>query len=192
MRCAFSLASACTTCASTFHALHSLCRHSHSPMEAAFALDGHNEIRRDCELAEAMGDCGIVDGAALATGGTREAGASSAAGSSDEAVSDEAEASSPPPRSPPSARPRRREPSSRGPVADVVSQIFQNVYQKIETSEVLAGLGQLRVMHGPPRHGRTSQGAVHKERKIINGKRPAVSKHRESHGHPEQEGAVSF
>ena len=111
--------------------------------QSPFALDGQDDLRMECELAEAMGQqC------------------STSAGAGTEADDSSSSADSLPSPSPPrhSSPPRERERrglrrrlsggggSSGGSiVAQVVHSIFSNVLMKMETSEVLAGLGELRV-----------------------------------------------
>ena len=136
----------------------------------AFALDGQDELRMDCELAEAMGDCGLAEGLSETHSPVMSSSYDDSDPTAHPSVADSLTAS------PPVAqRPRYwwREPpphgscsADRGAVADIVDRIFQNVYSKIEATEVLIGLGQLRVVHASARQGRTSQGAVRKERRL--------------------------
>ena len=134
-------------------------------MQSAFSLDGQDELRTDCMLAEAMGDCGLAE---TATGASVRRAPAPLCSSDD----DDSPASCSPPRAR-TARPRctSRSDSSRGAVAEIVDRIFANVYSKIEASEVLAGLGELRVVQEAPRQGRlASQSAVRKERRVAAGK----------------------
>jgi len=116
----------------------------------------------ECDLAEAMGECELAEGL---TATARSPAATW--GTSVSTVENEAATARILTHDPPAGFNCRRGESGRNVVADIVDRIFHNVYSKIETSEVLAGLGQLRVVHAPTRQGRTatSHGAVRKERR---------------------------
>ena len=141
----------------------------------AFALDGQDELRMDCELAEAMGDCGLAEappivsrgGSGSQNGAQRPLPTVAVANSSDEDSDDDDGVKPSPSAVQRIERHREQRPrdGDRGVVADIVDRIFRNVYSRIEATEVLAGLSQLRVVHASARSGRVSHGGVRKERR---------------------------
>ena len=121
----------------------------------------------ECELAEAMGQqCSTTGGA----GTEAEDSSSSSSGSVGPRGSPLHDVSPPPRRS---TRRRGAPGSSSGGsssiVAQVVHSIFSNVLVTIETSEVLAGLGELRVAgtrhQARPAGSAAKAGGVRKERR---------------------------
>jgi hypothetical protein len=141
----------------------------------AFALDGQDELRMDCELAEAMGDCGLAEafpiesrsGSGSQHGTQRPLPTVAIANSKDEDSDDDDGVIPSPSAVQRIERHREQRPrdGDRGAVADIVDRIFRNVYSRIEATEVLAGLSQLRVVHASARPGRVPHGAVRKERR---------------------------